>query len=274
MAQQIYATRNYGGSAPENYDKYFVPAIGGPLAEDLVALASIRPGERVLDVACGTGVVTRLAADRVGRSGAVAGLDLNPGMLSVARTRASNGHAIDWYETSAEAMPLPDASFDVALCQMGLQFMPDKVQALKEMRRVVGPKGRVVLNFPGPAPELFAIFADGLARHINAKSRGFVEVVFSLHDADTLHDLVTRAGFARIQIKTATRALELPAPEDFLWQYVHSTPLAGLVSQASEAQREALTREVCDAWQKFVVDGAMRLEVRMTTVSAGPEIQS
>lgn len=274
MAQQIYTTRNYGGSAPENYEKYFVPAIGGPLAEDLVTLASIRPGERVLDVACGTGVVTRLVANRVGPSGTVAGLDLNPGMLAVARARSSKGRAIDWYETSAEAMPLPDASFDVALCQMGLQFIPDKVQALKEMRRVVGPKGRVVLNFPGPVPELFAIFADGLARHINAKSRGFVEVVFSLHDAAVLRDLMRQAGFGSIQIKTATKTLQLPEPEDFLWQYVHSTPLAGVVSQASEAQREALSREVCDAWQKFVVDGALRLEVRMTTVSAGAEASS
>lgn len=274
MTQQIYATKNYGGSAPENYDKYFVPAIGGPLAEDLVALASIRAGERVLDVACGTGVVTRLAADRVGQSGAVAGLDLNPGMLSVARARSPAGQSVDWFETSAEAMPLPDASFDVVLCQMGLQFMPDKVQALKEMRRVVGPKGRVVLNFPGPVPELFAIFGDGLARHIDARSRGFVEVVFSLHDADTLRDLMKRAGFEKIQINSANKALELPKPEDFLWQYIHSTPLAGLTSKATEAQRQALTRDVCDAWQKFVVDGAMRLVVRMTTVSAGPDVQS
>ena len=272
MTQQIYGTKNYGGSAAENYDQYFVPAIGGPLAKDLVALASIVPGERVLDVACGTGVVTRLVADQVGQSGSVAGLDLNPGMLSVARARSSVGHSIDWFETSAEAMPLPGASFDVALCQMGLQFMADKVQALKEMRRVVGPKGRVVLNFPGPVPELFSIFGDGLARHIDAKSRGFIEVVFSLHDADTLRDLMKRAGFEKIQINTATKTLELPKPEDFLWQYIHSTPLAGLTSEATEAQRQALTREVCDAWQKFVVDGAMRLEVRMTTVSASPDV--
>jgi ubiquinone/menaquinone biosynthesis C-methylase UbiE len=268
MTRQIYETKNYGGSAPENYDQYFVPAIGGPLAKDLVALASIRPGERVLDVACGTGAVTRLVADQVGQSGSVAGLDLNPGMLAVARARSSAGHSIDWFETSAEAIPLPDASFDVALCQMGLQFMPNKIQALKEMRRVVGPKGRVVLNFPGPVPEMFSIFGDSLARHIDAKCRGFVEVVFSLNDADILRDLMKRAGFDKIQIDTATKTLELPKPEDFLWQYIHSSPLAGLTSHTTEAQRQALTDEVCDAWHKFVVDGGMRLEVRMTTVSA------
>ena len=91
----------YGGSAPENYQRYFVPVIGGPLAEDLVVEAALRPGERVLDVACGTGVVARLAAARVGPGGTVAALDLNPAMLSVARSVPSAGAAIRWYKTSA-----------------------------------------------------------------------------------------------------------------------------------------------------------------------------
>ena len=78
--QEFYGT-SYGGSATENYERYFVPAIGGPLAEQLVAAAALRPGERVLDVACGTGVVARLAADRVDPAGSVAGADVNTGML-------------------------------------------------------------------------------------------------------------------------------------------------------------------------------------------------
>ena len=102
----------YGGSAPENYQRYFVPVIGGPFAEDLIAEAALRPGERVLDVACGTGVVARLAAERVGPSGTVAALDLNPAMLSVARSVPSTGAAIRWYETSAESIPLPDDAFE------------------------------------------------------------------------------------------------------------------------------------------------------------------
>lgn len=268
MTQQTIGSGKYGGSAAENYERYFVPAIGGPIAEDFVALASIRPGERVLDVACGTGVVTRLLAILVGPSGSVAGLDMNPGMLAVARARSPKGYSIDWFETSAEAMPLPDASFDAVLCQMGLQFMPDKIQALNEMRRVVVPNGRVVLNFPGPVPELFSILGDGLARHINAESRGFVELVFSLHDARTLGDLMKRAGFEMVNIHTATKTLELPEPEDFLWQYIHSTPLSELTSKLPAARRQALTSEVCGAWQKFMVDGVMRVDVDITTVKA------
>src|SRR5512146_3463808 len=108
--------KTYSGSAPENYERYFVPQIGAPLAADLLEIAALRPGERVLDVACGTGVVARLAAQRVGPTGSVAGLDLNPGMLAVARSVAPSDSSIQWYESSAEAMPLSDETFDAVLC--------------------------------------------------------------------------------------------------------------------------------------------------------------
>src|SRR5688572_13854369 len=116
----VYSGQGYGGSAPENYQRYFVPVIGAPFANDLVAEAALRAGERVLDVACGTGVVARLAAEKVGPGGTVAALDLNPAMLAVARSIPSTGAAIRWYETSAESIPLPDAAFDVVFCQLGL----------------------------------------------------------------------------------------------------------------------------------------------------------
>jgi len=257
---------DYRGSAPENYEKFFVPAIGAPLAADLVAAAALRPGERILDVACGTGVVTRLAAARVGGTGAVAGLDVNPGMLAVARSATPGAAAVDWYETSAEAMPLADASFDVVLCQMGLQFIPNKVQALKEIRRVLGPGGRVVLNLPGPIPELFVGMRDALAKHIDPQCAKFVDVVFSLHDAERLKGMLAEAGFSDITAARAVKTLRLPPAEDFLWQYAHSTPLAALVGKASEERRAALGRDVAARWKKFVAGNALTLEVGVTTV--------
>src|SRR3546814_10481734 len=87
-----------GASPPENYQCFFVPAIGAPLAADLVRNAALREGERVLDVACGTGVVTRLASEQVGATGAVSGLDVNPGMLAVARAATPEGMSIEWHE--------------------------------------------------------------------------------------------------------------------------------------------------------------------------------
>ncbi|HLU68463.1 MAG TPA: methyltransferase domain-containing protein, partial [Kofleriaceae bacterium] len=123
--------KSYAGSGPENYQRYFVPAIGAPLAAALVDAAGPRPGERVLDVACGTGVVARLVAERVGSSGAVTGLDCNPGMLAVARSLPASGARIEWREGSAEALPLSDGSFDLVTCQMGLQFFSDRALALR-----------------------------------------------------------------------------------------------------------------------------------------------
>jgi ubiquinone/menaquinone biosynthesis C-methylase UbiE len=260
-----YHATDYRGAGPENYEKFFVPAIGAPLARDLIAAAQLRPGERVLDVACGTGVVTRMAAAQVGPTGAVAGLDINPGMLVVARSVTPRDTNIEWYETSAEAMPLADASFDVVLCQMGLQFIADKLRALREIRRVLRPGGRVVLNVPGPTPDLFAGMRDALAAHIDPQCAGFVEVVFSLHDVERLRGLLAEAGFSSRVVTRSQKTLHLPPAEQFLWQYVHSTPMAERVGQASEQQRAALVRDVSGRWQGFSTGGGLTLEVGMTT---------
>jgi ubiquinone/menaquinone biosynthesis C-methylase UbiE len=267
MTEQTAGAVQYSASVPENYERYFVPAIAAPIAEDLVKAASIQPGERVLDVACGTGVVTRLAAARSGNDGQVAGLDVNPGMLVVSRSLAPAGASMDWHEASAEAMPLADGAFDVVLCQMGLQFIPDKRQALKEMRRVLRPGGRVALNLPGPTPGFFADFAQALARHIDPKAAGFVNLVFSLHGEDELRSLMTAARFQDVRIAKSRKRLQLPPPLEFLWQYVYSTPLGQLASRAGDAQRAALADDVVERWQKAVADSVLPLELDMTTVT-------
>jgi ubiquinone/menaquinone biosynthesis C-methylase UbiE len=258
----------YGGSAPENYERYFVPVIGAPLATDLVDVAALRPGERVLDVACGTGAVARLAAERVEATGTVAGLDINPGMLSVARSVTQAGAPIKWYESSVEEMPLPDEAFDVVLCSLGVQFFPDRLAALREMRRVLAPGGRLVFNVPGRAPRAFVVLAEALSRHIDPGLVAFVNRVFSLHDADELQQLMGDAGFREGAAQSSTRTLRLPAPKAFLWQYVHSTPLVEAVVQADEESRAALERDVIAGWQVFVEDSALLLQLDVAVATA------
>jgi SAM-dependent methyltransferase len=265
---QKHFGESYGGGAPENYERFFVPAIGAPLAADLLEVAALRPGERVLDVACGTGVVTRLAAERVGSAGAVAGLDLNPGMLAVARSVAPSEMKIEWHEASAESMPLPDESFGVVLCQLGLQFVPDKSAALREIRRVLVPGGRFVMNVPGPTPPLFAIADEALGRYIGPEAAGFVRLVFSLHDPGELRGLLRGAGLEDVEVRVEHKTLRLPPPENFLWQYVQSTPLAAAVARADEERRAALGREVVGKWQEFVKDGGLVFELRLLVATA------
>lgn len=267
MARQVY-DESFGGAPADNYQRFFVPSIGAPLADDLIGVAGLQPGQRVLDVACGTGVVTQLAAERVGASGEVSGLDVNPGMLAVARSQTPPEVSIDWYEASAESMPFADGAFDVVLCQMGLQFVPDKPAALREMRRVLDTGGRALVSVPGPRPPIFAIMADSLARHLSPQAAAFVDLVFSMHDADELAELMRSAGFSEVDVQRTSKTLRLPPPAEFLWQYVHSTPIAEAAGQAGEAKRDALERDVCERWQEFVVDGSMPLQVGMTTAIA------
>jgi SAM-dependent methyltransferase len=257
----------YGGTAPENYERYFVPAIGLPLATALVETALLRPGERVLDVACGTGVVARLAAQQVGAAGHVTGLDVNPGMLAVARS-VSGPAAIEWREGMAEDTQLPDAACDAALCQMGLQFFADKRAAVGELVRVLAPGGRLVANVPGPMPRVFEILQRGLADHVSPEIAKFMSIVFSLDDARELEELIAGPGFGEVSSSRAARVLRLPSPEDFLWQYVWSTPLAEAVGSLSESKRETLKRDVLAGWDELTQDDALILRLDVLTVTA------
>lgn len=266
--QQTYQSTNYGGDAPGNYQKFFVPSIGGPVAKDLLAIANLKPQEHVLDVACGTGVVTRQAAEHVGPQGKVTGLDLNPGMLAAARASTPENLAIEWIEANAENMPLDDGTYDVVLCQMGLQFMPNKLAALREIHRVLLPGGRIHINLPGPKPQIFGAMADGIARHFGAEGANFIELVFSMHDPNELRDLFEETGFTEVNIEAGPKKLIVPSPQEFLWQYIHSTPLAQPAMDAGTQLRDALENDVCPHWEAFVVDGKVHFEVGMTAVSA------
>ena len=264
--------QKYAASGAENYERHFVPAIGEPVARRLVDAARPAPGERVLDVACGTGIAARLAAEAMGAEGTVAGLDANPGMLEVARTVSPDG--IEWHEAPAEAMPLPDAAFDLVLCSMGVQFFADKVQALREMRRVLAPGGRALWCTPGPTPPLFEAVDEALTNHIGPGASMFVHAVFSLHDADEARTLMDTAGFDRIEVETTSVPLRVAPPADFFWQYVRSTPLAAAASELDERTRAALETEVVERCAPFVDGDGSVMEPGLLIVTGHREERS
>lgn len=185
----------------EKYEKYFVPAIMDQWARDLVQIVS--EGDHVLDVACGTGVVSRHAAAEAGENGKVVGLDLSPEMLSVARSiSASINRAIEWREADVVSMPFDDATFDIVLCQFGLMFMPDKLAALNEMNRVLKPGGNLGLNVwcSGPYDQ---VFEAALAKHVgseNARSE-----IWAFGDPDWLRSLAKEGGFKVITLEKRTK---------------------------------------------------------------------
>jgi ubiquinone/menaquinone biosynthesis C-methylase UbiE len=254
--QQVY-TDGFEARAAENYERWFVPVIPRPLATDLLHEAGLRRGNCVLDVACGTGIVARLAAEHVSPGGSVAGVDVNPGMLALARNLASSSPApITWYETSAEAMPLPDGAFDVVFCQLGLQFVADKRAALGEMRRVAAPGGRVYVSVPAPAA-LFDEMERAFAHHGIAPAAGFTRLVFGLNDPRELERLFRDAGFDDVEVRVDTKHPRLPGPREFLWQYVDSTPMAPAFGGLEPERRTALEQDIVDRWQPWTNNGGM-----------------
>src|ERR671916_2924871 len=124
------------------------------------------------------------------------------------------------------------------------------------------------MNVTGPTPPLFAIADEALARHIGPEAAGFVRLVFSLHDPDELRNLISGAGFHDVAVWRDTKTLRLPAPEEFLWQYVQSTPLANAVAQVDDESRAALEHDVVAKWQAFVEDGTMTLQVGIVVATA------
>jgi ubiquinone/menaquinone biosynthesis C-methylase UbiE len=253
--------RSFTGTAAENYERHFVPKIATPVSVALLEAAALRPGERVLDVACGTGLIARLATERVGPSGTVTGLDLSPDMIEVAR--AASPSTISWHVDDATSLPFPDDAYDVVLCQMGLMFMQDRRAAVGEMRRVTTPGGRIVVNTPGPIPPLFALMEQALVDHISADLGGFVRAVFSMHDPDGVAALLHEAGIAQVTAAESTATCNLGAPTEFLWQYINLTPMAPVVARAPATAQEAMERQVVESWQPFIVDGALSISLPM-----------
>jgi ubiquinone/menaquinone biosynthesis C-methylase UbiE len=252
----------------ENYERDFVPTIGAPVAADLMSAASLRPGERVLDAACGTGIVAKLAAERIGPSGSVSALDPSAAMLAVARATTRSDLPIEWHEARAEDLPFADASFDVVLCGIGLQFFSDKEAGVREFHRVLVPGGRLVANVPGPTPPPFAIMADCLSRHIGEETASFVHVVFSLHDRGQLRNLAMQAGFEHADVHFTEVSLELPSPAEFLWRYVWSTPLAATLAQADEERRLALENDFSEKCRAVAWTSTLSGRVKMSTLMA------
>jgi ubiquinone/menaquinone biosynthesis C-methylase UbiE len=218
-----------------------------PCAAQLLDLAGVEPGERVLDVACGTGIVARLAAARVGAGGGVVGSDLNEGMLEVAAAAATDLPVrIEWYRADATALPPPDGAFDVVCCQQGLQFVPDPPLALREAWRVLTPGGRLALGVWRAIDHhpVFAAFVRALERHAGPETAALMRAPFAGPGREELRRLLTEAGFDKVQVRIATFPARFPSPGEFLRRQAASSPLGAPLTALDEEPRRTLAREL------------------------------
>ncbi len=182
--------------AAELYESAFVPAFFAQWAPILCEVAGVAPGQTVLDVACGTGIVARTAADLVGSDGTVVGVDLNEAMLTVAaRVRPD----IDWRQGDVAALPFADGTFDTVLCQMALMFFPDRPAALREMARVATDEGTVAVVVPNAleTQPAFKPFVELAARVAGPEAMSLLTTYFVCGDVGELTALFDSAGLRR-----------------------------------------------------------------------------
>jgi ubiquinone/menaquinone biosynthesis C-methylase UbiE len=235
------------GEGPTNYQGFLVPGMFTPFAVRLIADLEITPGSAVLDVACGTGVVTRLAARATGTTGTVSGVDIGPPMLAVARTQAAEPDSapITYLEGSALDLPLADRSFDFATCHHGFQFFPDRVPAAKELHRVLCPSGRVAIACWTRLEEtsVFRAIRDALQFYVSEEAGQMMYSPFSVPAAE-LTALLETAGFTEARVERVELMASFPAVPDLGARVIAAGPVAAQFNQAPVAAREAVVAAV------------------------------
>ncbi|HXV81704.1 MAG TPA: methyltransferase domain-containing protein [Candidatus Binatia bacterium] len=221
------------------YERIMVPAVFGPWALDLLETVGPALGTRFLDVACGTGIVARLASPRVGSTGRAVGVDTNEAMLAVARAQpVPAGAPIEWRHGDATSLPFEDAEFDTVLCQQGLQYVRDRPVVIREMKRVLASAGRLGISVFTQSIG-YQVFEQTAARFVGNEAAAILREPFAFADLGELLELVKAVGFSIEQVHTKTLNAQFSAANDFI-NYQLGGRLANAVGKLNDEERGAL----------------------------------
>lgn len=265
------ADKMFSGSIPENYDRYMVPLIFAPYAEDLAQrAASVSPGA-VLEVAAGTGVVTRALAPKLSPGARYVVTDLNQPMLDYAASRQGRDSRLAWRQADALALPFEDAAFDVVCCQFGAMFFPDRPVAYREARRVLKPGGEFLFNVWDRLEEnvfaqdvttaLAEIFPDDPPRFAARTPHGY-------HDTALIRRELADAGFTRVKIETRAEQSRAPSARFPAMAYCQGTVLRTEIEARAPGMLEAVTDKVAAALARRHGDGAVAAKIQAHVISA------
>ena len=260
----------FAGSIPEIYDRFLVPLIFEPYADDLAARVATAQPRDVLETAAGTGVLTRALASRLAPSTRIVATDLNQPMLDQAAKRQAEGR-IEWKQANALALPFGDGGFDVVACQFGAMFFPDKVQGYREARRVLRPGGRFLFNVWAPIEE--NEFADVVTEALatvfpNDPPRFMARTPHGHHDVGRIREDLEAAGFTDISVDAVDATSKAASPHHAAVAYCQGTPLRNEIEARDASRLEEATNQAADALARRFGKDAIEGRIRALVITA------
>jgi len=267
----VETDKAFTGSIPEMYERYLVPLIFEPYAIDLAKrVASANPRD-VLEIAAGTGVLTRAIASRLPAHARIVATDLNQPMLDHAKARQSHDGRIEWKLADAQELPFDDRSFDVVACQFGVMFFPDKVQGYEEAGRVLKPGGHFLFNvwdriseneFADVVTEaLAAVFPNDPPRFLSRTPHGY-------HDVERIRADLNAAGFSNISIDAVDERSTAASPLDPAIAFCQGTPLRNEIEARDASRLEEATKRAAEALAHRFGNGAIEGRIRASVITA------
>jgi ubiquinone/menaquinone biosynthesis C-methylase UbiE len=239
----------FAGSIPAIYEEYLVPLLFEPYAEDLARrVADLRSGV-VLEIAAGTGAVTRALLKALPPTVKIVATDLNEAMLRLGEAHAS-GASVSWQQADAQKLPFDDASVDAVVCQFGVMFMPDKVLAFREALRVLRSGGRYIFNVWGALDQNEV--SDVVTRSVaalfpNDPPRFFERTPFGYYDHEVIQQALHEAGFGNVEIEVVNKVTRAPSAAHVAFGLCKGTPLRGEIEARAPTGLDEITGVATDA---------------------------
>ena len=260
----------FAGSIPAAYDRYLGPVLFQPYAEDLAARLEVVANGSVLELACGTGILTRVLRDRLPATAKLVATDLNEPMFRNAAHKFQEGEAVEWRQADACSLPFDDASFDAVLCQFGIMFVPDKALAAREARRVLRPGGVFLFNVWDSMEhnDLGRIAQETISSFFEKDPPTFYQVPFGYHDQTEIRRVLEGAGFGNIRFDVVAKIGGASRPEDAAQGLVHGNPVAVAITERDPSLLPVITNAVAGALKKQFGETAVRAPMQAIVIEA------
>jgi SAM-dependent methyltransferase len=260
----------FAGSIPEAYDRHLGPMIIDPHASDLAQRVRVGPSAHVLELACGTGILTRHLLANLPQDAHVVATDLYPPMFEYAKRAVGPNPRVEWQAADATRLPFPDGMFEAVACQFGIMFFPDKPMAVREAHRVLVHGGQLVFNtwdsFDHNPPARVA--HEVAARLFPENPPDFLSIPYGFHDIDRIGTLVQHQGFRDVQISTVERTTEVPTARDAATGFVRGTPLINLIRERDPSREDKVVEAVAAEIAQSFGDRPARIPSRSLAVTA------